>query len=100
LLAANEAAKKHWTAALIAGLVLSGSALVISIFRILPVEIIGIVSGLITMLAVYIVYRKNNNKEIVTKSVFNKKVFKSCMPFYSFDNYFSYCKYPIYKNET
>lgn len=77
----KEAAKKHWTAALIAGLVLSGSALVISIFRILPVEIIGIVSGLITMFAVYIIYRKNNNKEIVTKSVFNKKVFKSCMPF-------------------
>ncbi len=54
----KEAIKKNWKAALISGLVLSGSALVIAGFRILPVEIIGIISGLLTMITVYFIYKK------------------------------------------
>ncbi|GAB5046701.1 L-lactate permease [Thermodesulfovibrio sp. TK110] len=76
----KEAVKKNWKAALISGLVLSISALIIAGFRILPVEIIGIISGLITMLTVYFIYRRNNSQQ-QSRAVFNKEVFKSCLPF-------------------
>lgn len=74
----KEAIKKNWKAALISGLVLSGSALVIAGFRILPVEIIGIISGLLTMITVYFIYKKHNNKATIP---FNKEIFKACLPF-------------------
>ncbi|MGC9045076.1 L-lactate permease [Thermodesulfovibrio sp. 3462-1] len=76
----KEAIKKNWKAAMISGLMLSVSALVIAGFRILPVEIIGIISGLITMLTVYFIYRRNNTQE-QSKSIFNKEVFIACLPF-------------------
>ncbi len=76
----KEAVKKNWKEALISGLVLSISALIIAGFRILPVEIIGIISGLITMLTVYFIYRRNNSQQ-QSRAVFNKEVFKSCLPF-------------------
>ncbi|WP_353684130.1 L-lactate permease [Thermodesulfovibrio sp. 3907-1M] len=76
----KEAIKKNWKAALISGLVLSFSALIIAGFRILPVEIIGIISGLITMLTVYFIYRRNNSQE-QSRAVFNKEVFIACLPF-------------------
>lgn len=77
----KQAIKKNWKAALISGLVLSGSALVIAGFRILPVEIIGIISGLITMITVYFIYRKHNNRATDTNLPFNKEMFKACLPF-------------------
>jgi lactate permease len=76
----KEAIKKNWKAAMISGLMLSVSALVIAGFRILPVEIIGIISGLITMLTVYFIYRRNNTQE-QSKPIFNKEVFIACLPF-------------------
>jgi len=76
----KEAIKKNWKAALVAGLVLSISALVIAGFRILPVEIIGIISGLITMITVYFIYRRHNSQEKAGIS-FNRDVFKACLPF-------------------
>ena len=77
----KEAIKSNWKAALIAGLTLSISALVIATFRILPVEIIGIVSGLITMTVVYIIYKKHNGRQLENKPNFDKKMLNACMPF-------------------
>ncbi|MEN2994168.1 MAG: L-lactate permease [Thermodesulfovibrio sp.] len=77
----KEAVRKNWKAALISGIVLSGSALVIAGLRILPVEIIGIISGSLTMLTVYLIYRKNNNKEKHIRVSFDKEMFKACLPF-------------------
>ena len=62
-----EALRKNWVPALLSGLVLSLTALVISAFRLLPVEIIGIAAGFTTMLFVYFYYRKNGKKETAPK---------------------------------
>lgn len=77
----KEAMKRHWKAATVSGLVLSLSALGISAFRILPVEIIGIMAGFLTMLTVYFIYRKNKDRKNEDKSSFNQDVFKACLPF-------------------
>lgn len=77
----KEAVRKNWKAGLISGIVLSGSALVIAGLRILPVEIIGIISGSLTMLTVYLIYRKHNNKENHIRLSFDKEMFKACLPF-------------------
>lgn len=75
----KEAIRRNWKSATLAGLVLSLSAIIIAGFRILPVEIIGIVSGMLTMITVYFIYRRNNvEKERVS---FNRDVFKACLPF-------------------
>lgn len=77
----KEAMKKNWKAALISGLVLSSSALFIAGFRILPVEIIGIASGLITMITVYQFYKGRNNEKLSIKDKFNIDLFYACLPF-------------------
>ncbi len=59
----KESVKRHWKAALISGLVLSLSAYAIAAFRILPVEVIGIVAGLLTMITVYIIFSRNGKRE-------------------------------------
>lgn len=76
----KEALLKHWKPALISGLVLSLSALFMAWTRIVPVEVIGIFAGFLTMLFVNIYYRNKNNKDIQRLS-FNKEVFKSSSPF-------------------
>ncbi len=77
----KEAIKKHWREAIVAGFVLSGSALLIAGFRILPVEIIGIIAGLATMTTVYFLYRRKNGVSPIQKPSFDKSVFKACLPF-------------------
>ncbi len=76
----KEALKNHWKAATISGLVLSLSALAIAGFRILPVEIIGIAAGLLTMITVYLIY-KSKNASSLNKPSLNREIFRSCMPF-------------------
>jgi len=77
----KEAIKSNWKSALIAGLTLSVSALVIATFRILPVEIIGIVSGLLTMVTVYMLYKRRNGGQSEKKLKFDKQLLNACMPF-------------------
>ncbi len=76
----KEAIKKHWKSAILSGLVLSLSALAIAGFRILPVEIIGIFAGLLTMITVYLIYKRNNGASL-NKPSFDREIFRSCMPF-------------------
>ncbi len=76
----KEAVKKHWKPAILSGLVLSLSALAIAGFRILPVEIIGIVAGLLTMITVYLIYKRNNGTSL-NKPSFDREIFRSCKPF-------------------
>uniref|UniRef100_A0A7C4JRS8 L-lactate permease n=1 Tax=Thermodesulfobacterium geofontis TaxID=1295609 RepID=A0A7C4JRS8_9BACT len=76
----KEAIVKHWKPALGSGLVLSLSALTIAWLRILPVEVIGIFSGFITMLFVNIYYRSKNNH--INKVKINKEIFKAFLPFF------------------
>ncbi len=61
----KESMKRNWKSALASGLVLSLTALVIAKFRILPVEVIGIVSGFATMICVYLIYSRDRDKEAV-----------------------------------
>ncbi len=56
----KESMRRHWKAALASGLVLSLTAYVIAAFRLLPVEVIGIVSGLATMVTVYLIFSRKN----------------------------------------
>ncbi len=77
----KEAIKYHWKEAIISGLVLSVSALLIAGFRILPVEIIGIIAGLVTMITVYFLYRRKNGASPVKKPSFDKSVLQACLPF-------------------
>ncbi len=59
----KESIKRNWKSALASGLVLSLTALAIAKFRILPVEVIGIVSGFATMICVYVIYSRGRDKE-------------------------------------
>ncbi len=59
----KDSVKKHWKQALVAGLVLSLTSYVIAAFRILPVEVIGIASGFVTMVAVYFMFSKNRKEK-------------------------------------
>jgi lactate permease len=78
----KEAVSKHWKPALISGLVLSLSALIIAWLRILPVEVIGIFAGFLTMLFVNIYYRSKNNTINNTERIrFNREVFRASSPF-------------------
>ncbi len=59
----KEAIRKNWLAATLSGLVLSLSALLLAWLRLVPVEVIGIFSGLLTMLFVNLYYRQRNHRE-------------------------------------
>jgi len=76
----KTAIAKHWKPALISGLVLSLSALIIAWLRILPVEVIGIFAGFLTMVFVNIYYR-SINREKTDRIPFDKKVFRAFSPF-------------------
>ena len=58
-----EAIKKHWLVACIAGLSLSLTAFVLAYTKVVPVEVIGIFSGLVTMLVIYFIYRNRGERE-------------------------------------
>lgn len=77
----KEAIKMHWKAATVSGLVLSVSAIIIAGFRILPVEIIGIVSGLLTMITVYLIYGRKNKTQPLNNPSFNLEILHACLPF-------------------
>ncbi|MEN2986080.1 MAG: L-lactate permease [Thermodesulfovibrionaceae bacterium] len=77
----KEAIKRNWKAGVLSGLVLSGSALLIAWLRILPVEIIGVVAGILTMLTVYFIYREGNSTKRISKSFLSKDIFTACLPF-------------------
>ncbi len=62
-----DSVKKHWKAGIVSGLALSLTALVIAKFGLLPVEVIGIVSGLVTMVVVYVMFSRNGEKSEATK---------------------------------
>lgn len=76
-----EAMKKNWKAAALSGVVLSFSALLIAGFRLLPVEVIGIVAGFITMLTVYFFYIRKNGKIQGRRPKFSRDVFRASLPF-------------------
>ncbi len=73
--------KKHWKEGVLAGLVLSLSAFLITKFRLLPVETIGIVAGFVTMCFVYVYYRLKNPHLRTSAPSFDKETFRSLLPF-------------------
>ncbi|WP_038057191.1 L-lactate permease [Thermodesulfobacterium hydrogeniphilum] len=76
------AIRKNFLPALLAGLILSGTALLCATFKLVPVEIIGIVSGFATMIFVYFYYKlKSNNIYEKRSEKFDIHTFKSCSPF-------------------
>ncbi|MCS7279461.1 MAG: L-lactate permease [Thermodesulfobacteriaceae bacterium] len=77
----TEAMKKNWFPATLSGLVLSLSALILSALRVVPVEIIGILSGFFTMVFVYFYYRKNNKSQVSNPVKFNWEILKASSPF-------------------
>jgi lactate permease len=60
-----NAIRKNWLQAVIAGLVLSLTALVLAYTRAVPVEVIGIISGFLTMLVAYWLYRHSTDEKII-----------------------------------
>jgi len=70
-----SAMKKNFVPALLAGLILSGTALICAKFRLVPVEIIGIVAGLATMIFVYLYYKKSSSESEVTNANFDFRAF-------------------------
>lgn len=77
----KDAIKRNWKAGVVSGLVLSLSALFIAAFRVLPVEIIGIISGITTMIVVYFIYKKTHSNEKFERPRFSKDLFVACLPF-------------------
>ncbi len=67
-----EAIKKHWFVAVISGLSLSITALVLAYVKVVPVEVIGIFSGFVTMVVVYLIYRKNGEGKVKLDTDFFK----------------------------
>lgn len=78
-----ETIRKNLLPGLLSGLVLSLSALFCAYTRIFPVEIIGVISGLATMVFVYFYYRVKNvygsNQEERVR--FSSSILKSSSPF-------------------
>ena len=56
--------KKHWVGGTVAGLVLSLTALFLAFTKVVPVEVIGIIAGFITMVVSYYMYRKNGEGKV------------------------------------
>lgn len=76
----KDSVKKHWKAAIVSGLVLSLTAYVIAKFRLLPVEVIGIVAGLVTMIAVYLMFSKNGKTEKAAGSAWDAELLQAMFP--------------------
>lgn len=77
----SQALKKNWLAAMLSGLVLSLSALFLAWSRIVPVEIIGVIAGLATMIFVYFYYKKNKSNSSQKKTFFKKELLIASSPF-------------------
>ncbi|AHF97216.1 L-lactate permease [Desulfurella acetivorans A63] len=75
-----HALKKNWIAATLSGLVLSLTALFLAWSRIAPVEIIGVLSGLATMVFVYFYY-KNGSNSTQRRTFFQKDLLVASSPF-------------------
>ncbi|MGC8822704.1 MAG: L-lactate permease, partial [Desulfurella sp.] len=75
-----QALKKNWIAATLSGLVLSLTALFLAWSRIAPVEIIGVLSGLATMVFVYFYY-KNGSNSTQRQTFFQKDLLVAASPF-------------------
>ncbi|MGC9168560.1 MAG: L-lactate permease [Desulfurella sp.] len=75
-----QALKKNWIAATLSGLVLSLTALFLAWSKIAPVEIIGVLSGLATMVFVYFYY-KNGSNSTQRRTFFQKDLFVAASPF-------------------
>ena len=71
-----EAIRKNWIQAVTAGLVLSLSALTLAFTKILPVEVIGVISGFLTMVASYFLYKKKDGE----KTKFDKHFVRAASP--------------------
>ncbi len=71
-----KAVKNNWLQAVVSGLVLSLTALFLAYTRVVPVEVIGIISGFFTMLVAYWLYRHSSDERIV----FDKDFFLSISP--------------------
>ncbi len=77
-----NAIRKNFFPALLAGLILSGTALFCALFKLVPVEIIGVVSGFTTMIFVYFYYKLKGNSLCQDSSTrFDLQTLKSCSPF-------------------
>ncbi|MGC8706606.1 MAG: L-lactate permease, partial [Desulfurella sp.] len=75
-----HALKKNWIAATLSGLVLSLTALFLAWSKIAPVEIIGVLSGLATMVFVYFYY-KNGSNSTQRRTFFQKDLLVASSPF-------------------
>ncbi|MGC8616722.1 MAG: L-lactate permease [Desulfurella sp.] len=75
-----QALKKNWIAATLSGLVLSLTALFLAWSKIAPVEIIGVLSGLATMVFVYFYY-KNGSNSTQRRTFFQKDLLVASSPF-------------------
>ncbi|MGB9744710.1 MAG: L-lactate permease [Desulfurella sp.] len=75
-----QALKKNWIAATLSGLVLSLTALFLAWSKIAPVEIIGVLSGLATMVFVYFYY-KNGSNSTQRQTFFQKDLLVASSPF-------------------
>ncbi|HEX13210.1 MAG TPA: L-lactate permease, partial [Desulfurella acetivorans] len=75
-----HALKKNWIAATLSGLVLSLTALFLAWSRIAPVEIIGVLSGLATMVFVYFYYKNGSNSTQI-RTFFQKDLLVASSPF-------------------
>ncbi len=76
----KEALKKEFIPGLLSGLVLSCTALFLAYTQLLPVEIIGIVAGLMTMVFVYLYYRTKKKDTKEERKSFDWQTFKSLSP--------------------
>ncbi|PMP89926.1 MAG: L-lactate permease [Desulfurella sp.] len=75
-----HALKKNWIAATLSGLVLSLTALFLAWSKIAPVEIIGVLSGLATMVFVYFYYKNGSNSTQI-RTFFQKDLLVASSPF-------------------
>ncbi|WP_457568653.1 L-lactate permease [Desulfurobacterium sp.] len=69
-----EAVKKNFIPAVVSGLVLSLSALTMAYTKIVPVEVIGVLSGLVTMVVIYFMFRKSKKTEVKIDAAFLKAI--------------------------
>lgn len=73
------ALRKNFKEATICGLVLSLSALFVSWLKLIPVEVIGVFSGIVTMIVVHYLYAKNG--DTTDRPILNLQLLKASSPF-------------------
>ena len=75
-----DAVKRNFKEATIVSFALSGSALIASWLKILPVEVIGMFAGIVAMITAHCLYR-NNSDGTHKKIIFDKRFLKASFPF-------------------